>query len=149
MHIAERIMAAVQAALTGLPTTGARVFRAYDLELETADLPALLLSMGGTAPLHVAVSSTLTGRLEVEVTAVVAIAGVAGENVETALNRINAEVVRALKADYTLGGLVILVEEAGADAPALDVGSAADRPLAVQVSRFAVQYRRAWHDPEL
>jgi hypothetical protein len=71
-HIRRQVREAIETALTGLTTTGSRVFQSRVYPLETTDLPGLLIYMGAEA----IVASTIHGpaildrTLDVRVTAV-------------------------------------------------------------------------------
>lgn len=122
-HMRTQIRQAVVAALTGLPTTGARVFVNSVYELRAADLPCLLVQTGDEPqidPLNV--SGTALQRQHL-----VIIKAIAKQtaNLQDALDQMLLEVEGAL-ALSTLGGLVKRMElkavgvneSAGLDTPA-------------------------------
>jgi serine/threonine protein kinase HipA of HipAB toxin-antitoxin module len=102
-HVRAQIVAAVAAALTGLATTGSRVFvqRRYPAD-ETA-LPCLLIYRGGEVS-EVAEMGTSDREMS-RVADILVEAVAAGETADDTLDRIAAEAEAALAADIRLGGL--------------------------------------------
>lgn len=143
-HRAEQILVAVKAAVTGLTTTGDRVYRARVAPVSDEQLPCLLVYMGPDDPQDPEDRSMrhFDSVLTVKVAAVVKNAAA---QVDTVLNQIRKEVEIALGADTGLGlAWVIDSGFVGADEP--DLGEN-DRPVASQVLRWEVLYRRSYEDP--
>jgi len=142
-HRAEQILAAVQAAVTGLATTGANVDRGRDAEIPEASTPALRVYMGGDDIGDPWAQALLDSELEVGVMAKVFDSAT---NVETLLNRIRKEVNVAIEADYTLGlSFVQIVNELGASKPL--ISEALAKPAATIDFYYRVRYRRSRGDP--
>lgn len=97
MHRAEEILEAVKAALTGLPTTGARVER--DRVYPPEECPALSLVLGAEEPLNDAENLVFQDSL-LEFKVVVQIKS--GSH-SSELNKIKAEVYGALMANRQQG----------------------------------------------
>lgn len=141
---AESIMAAVQAAVTGLATTGARVDRGRGDDIPEQNTPALRVAMGGDDLINPYLPSLIDSDLEVIVTAY---AYDSANNIESKLNAIRAEVVPALLAgNRTLGlGYVHIILEVGAKEP--DYSGDMAKPAGKMEMNFKVRYRRSATDP--
>ena len=141
-HRAETIMVAVEAVLTGLTTTGARVKRARAYELADADLPGLTINMGQDEIVEDGNMAFIDRQLNIEI-----IAFVKGNSaIDTTLNKIRREVHIALYADRTLGeSFVIDTASNGDDAP--EVSGNLEQPAASQKLNYIVAYRHSVTDP--
>ena len=140
MHRAEAIMAAVETAITGLTTTGARVVRARVRTVENA--PALSLEQGAD-DVNPELSNypKLARELNVKVKAHVK----DNDTADTNLNLIREEVFAAMMADRTLGlAYVVDVDLIGDDEPEFTGDS--DQIVGRQQMNFVVKYRHSWTD---
>lgn len=143
-HRAEQVMEAVLAIVTGLVSTGVRVYRGRVAPVRDEDLPALLVNMGADRPVEPAdrTMQHFDSILRVTVTPVVK---TSSAQVDTLLNQIRLEAEIALAADPRLGlAWVIDSGFVGADEP--DLGEN-DRQVASQGLQWEVLYRRSYEDP--
>lgn len=143
LHRAEQIIAAVKTTLTGLTTTGARVYRGRVTALADTNLPALCIYQGADTELmqfsQALIDSELTITIEVLVKT-------SSEQVDTLLNLIRKEVAIALRADYTQGlAFVINTMEGTADAP--ELSGDGEKPAAAMKLEWKFHYRRSRTDP--
>lgn len=144
-HRAEQVLAAVQAAVTGLATTQARVDRGRDDDIDATLTPALRVAMGDDLSIDPWAQSLVDSNLEVSVFAHV---HTSAENVETILNRIRKEVTVALLAGNppALGlSWVHAIVEVGAVMP--DKNTAGAKPSGKLELKYIVKYRRSVADP--
>lgn len=139
-HRAESITAAVVTTVTGLTTTGTRVFRGRVRTVETA--PAITVSMGGDdivpeqsayprqyRDLHIKITSHVENNTAPD----------------TQLNLIREEVYNALLADRTLGlAYVIDIALIGDDEP--ELSGEAEKITGSQQMNFVVKYFHSWSD---
>lgn len=139
-HRAETVMVQFVAAVTGLTTTGANVFRDRVYDIESSKAAALSVLMGPDDPLpddqqsHPYLDSWLSIDVDIYVKQASSVA------VTTTLNKIRAEITAAVMADYTLGQTFIVdYEEGGADAPEIGIG---EQPVARQRIGWRFLYRR-------
>lgn len=98
-HARRSIREAVATAVTGLTTTGSRVFQSRMRPQEA--LPALLVSTG-SEEIEGSLGTVLTRSLEIEIIGV----AMAASDVDDTLDAIAEEVESAVQAAGTLGGLV-------------------------------------------
>jgi hypothetical protein len=138
--IREQIFAALKATLEGVP--GFTVLRNPRREVRDNQMPALVLFDGGqNSP------ALWSGAKQFRATASVEIYVTGPEDdLGAALNEAYAQVVQALEADPTLGGLALHVEEGQTIEPEvpLEEGWAAYMGTAVE---FTVTYETAERDP--
>lgn len=145
VHLAERIMDAVVAAVTGLVTTGANVHRARAYPVQVADVPALLVWQGEDSAQTELLGDAVTSLLNVHIDAV---AREPADQIDTTLNLIREEVTVALMADYTLGlAYVEGIMERDAEEPAI-VGEG-DAPAAQMRMNWDVTYQHSRTDPAI
>jgi len=143
LHRAEQIVAAMQALVTGLATTGTRVDRGRGEPIAEGNTPALRVAMGADTIVEPWVQQLLDSDLDVTVEAFV---HDSAANVETLLNQIRKEVNIALVADYTLGlAFVLAIVELGATRP--QVSGDLAKPAAAMELQYRVKYRRSRLDP--
>ena len=136
-HLRRTIREAVEARVTGLPTTGANVFRASPHAL--GKLPALrVATMDETVTRHT--MGIVMRTVSITVTAFAK----SGDDVEDALDGIAAEVEEAVMASGTLGGIALDVEHTGTRKALGEDGEV--RNGIAQLS-FAVRYRTPEGDP--
>jgi len=142
-HRAESIVTTLVATLTGLTTTGARVYRGRAYPLQDAQYPALLIYLGQDE-LQADYSqekydSLLTVWVEARVKTV-------ASQVDTVLNTIREEVTVALQADYTQGlGYVIDTREGDAAEP--ELGGDGNQPTGALRMQWQFLYRRSRTNP--
>mgnify|MGYP000959754656 CR=1 FL=1 len=142
-HRAEQILAAVQALVTGLATTGTNVDRGREDDIPAAKTPALRVSMGDDLMVDPWSSQLLDSDLDVSV---FALAHDSATNIETLLNRIRKEVNVALAADHTLAlAFVLAIVEVGARKPIL--AGESSKPAGSMELQYRVRYRRSRTDP--
>lgn len=142
-HMRTQIRQAVVAALTGLPTTGARVFVNSVYELRAADLPCLLVQTGGEPQID-AMTVAGTALQRQHLVRVKAVAKQAS-GLQDALDQMLLEVEGAL-ALSTLGGLVKRMELKAIEEP---VESAAlDTPAGELTATWLVTYITPTTNPD-
>lgn len=142
-HRAEQIMAAVQAAVTGLATTGQNVDRGVASEIAPDKLPALRVSMGDDPIVDPYSQQLLDSDLDLSI---FGCALDSATNIETLLNLVRKEVNVALMANQTLGlAFVHSIIELGARRPRL-AGDVAKPAGAIELL-YRVKYRRSRTDP--
>lgn len=131
-------MDSIGALLTGLATTGNRVYRGRVFAIEGTN--GISYSMGSDTPVGEDTYIYMDSDLEVIITA-----HSKDIDVEQELNQIRKEVTIALKADYSLGGLAIDITEEGWNAP--DFSGDADQDTGLMQGTFIIKYRRLRTDP--
>lgn len=144
-HRAENILAAVVTAVTGLTTTGARVYRGRRYELDVDLSPSLCVYMGPDSPLSDEGDSPMA-YLDSELT--VYIEGVAKQSttdVATTLNQMRHEVAVALNTDFTQG-LAYVHNTTEGDA-VLDVAAETDKLVGRMRTEWRFLYRRQRYVP--
>lgn len=143
-HRAEQIVARTVVTVTGLTTTGMRVYRGRVYPLQTANLPGLCVFQGQDRPQsdtssYNFIDSDLTVYIDIYVKS-------AASQVDTLLNQIRKELVIALSANYTQGlSFVIDTVEGDADEP--DLNGDSDQPTARLRTSWIFRYRRSRSDP--
>lgn len=139
-HVREQITAACVSALTGLPTTGARVWRARERALQPSECPALVVIGAGESVDIATMGSApaLARSMRLRVTAHVR----AGTAWDSTLAKIAAECEAALVG--SLGGAK-LVRIAEIEDP--EVSEEADKPIARQTMIFEALYYTAHGAP--
>lgn len=143
-HLRRQIRGAVTALLTGLPTTGSRVYASRVHPLNESELPALRVytdeetaTIAGMA----GAGSLLERRLAVRVEAVV----MAVSGFDDTADQISKEVESALAADYSLGGLVKWMFLSRISQ---ELSGEGDRPVALQVMTFEALYYAGANAPD-
>lgn len=137
----ESILVAFLAAVTGLPTTAARVVRSRVYPTDSP--PALSVNMGQEVPAGDPDMAEQDELLDIEVIALVK--DTAG--LDTELNTIAAEVYAAITADRTLGlGYVLDTTWAGRSEP--DRVDTLEKPATAQSMFFTVHYRHSYTSME-
>ena len=142
-HRAETIMQAVVATLTGLTTTGARVYRARAYALPKADDNALAIFQGpdvvqDDSTFH-RIQSLLTVNIE-------AVAREATAQIDETLNLIRKEVMTAIGASTNLSlAFEIGALELQAEQP--EISDDGDRPMARMRIVLGIQYMHSRLDP--
>jgi hypothetical protein len=142
-HRAETIVATVTTKVTGLATTGARVFRGREYPLEAAGLPGLLVYLGPDEPVAEYSQTLIDSLLTIHILGVVKSIT---EQVDTTLNRIREEVAVALQADYTQGlSFVLDTREGESEEP--DISNEGEQPAASLRLTWRFLYRRSRLNP--
>ncbi len=136
-HRAESILDAAAAALGSLATTGDRVYRAR--AWKTAERPALIIFKGSDlASEDEETLDAIVRELELNIEILVE----TGQNLETVLNQVAAEIFGAIAADPTLGlAYVHDCELIGEDEPQLEAET--ETPLGRMYSRWRVFYEHS------
>lgn len=140
MHRAESILIAVEAALSGLVTTGANVLRGYGEQLPA--LPGLVVKMGSDENIGGYSLAEVARRLDVLVEVRVKQAA----DSDSVLNQVRAEVYAALLADPVLGLGYVVDTRHLLDAAPDDKDLAA--PIVRQVLAYQVDYRHSYQSAE-
>lgn len=146
MHPVEQIMQAVVAAVTGLATTQARVYRGKTFPIPEEDENALLIYQGGDDPEVELTAQDTDSDLEFTVLAYVA---TTEDQAETELNQIRLEVHRALSPVNPALGLAFTlnIEPTGAAAP--DARPENAKVKAGMEIGWICTYRANHFDPEI
>lgn len=133
-HVREQITAAVVTALTGLTTTGSRVYRARARPLQDTELPGLTVTGGAEAPSVESIGNgfTLERTLRVHVAAHVKTTS----GYDTVLNLILKEVEVALAAANLSGGKYIVLAEVSEP----EISEEGEKPVCRQDFVFEVPY---------
>lgn len=142
-HKAEQIMQAVITTLTGLTTTGARVYRARAYAIPKADADALAIFQGSDelqeGSMFFRVRSLLTVNIE-------AVAREATAQIDETLNAIRKEVASAIGASTNLGlAFEIGALEIQAEQP--EVNEIGDRPEGKMRIVLGINYMRDGLNP--
>jgi hypothetical protein len=132
-HRAEQVITAIDALITGLATTGANVYRAFDQVLL---VPALVLKQSADAVDNVEYAEynrALDITIEINIRK--------SASAETTLNAIRAELFYALMVDQTLGlAFVTKTQPVSDDEP---TQKDLERPIVSQSCRYRVYYRHS------
>ena len=142
-HVRKQLRDNVAAAVTGLATTGARVYRSRAYPLDSANLPGLLVYAAGETS---EIDSLASPRGLARVCEVV-VEGVAQAtaNLDNTLDAIAAEVETALAADTTRGGLA---KDTFLAATEIQISDEGDKPVGAVRLTYRVQYRTRETAPE-
>lgn len=140
MNRAEQILAALKTQLTGLATTGANVYRAYE---QVSALPALVIRKGDDIKTSEQNSSVVDRDLSIQLEITVRNTATAG----TDLNTIIGEIYAAIAAAPLLGlGFVITTDlETEEQADERDNSS----PVVQQLILYTVRYRHSYLSTEV
>ncbi len=146
-HVRRQIREAAATALTGLATTGSRVFQSRIYPLSDADLPGLVISTDEEQVEVASIGSPvlLSRLLNLQVVA----KAKANANLDDTLDAIIKEVEAALNASVsanTLGGLAKQIDLSG-----ISIGMSADaeKPIGQAVMSFTVQYKTQANAPDI
>ncbi|SRR6266511_4292585 len=132
-HLAEQIVQAAVIALTGLTTTGARIYDSRVYPLQSVELPCLLVDMGdeeSTTDENWGFSRTLQRNLQLLVVAKVE----QNTNYRTIINTIRKEVEIALASGLTGAKWVQPVS------CVIELSGEAEKPVATAILTFAAPY---------
>lgn len=141
MHVRQQIREYVVAELTGLATTGTKVYPSRVLPVPNELMPCLCVYLGKESGSENDVPLNCSGRtLEVVIDAYVS-----GQDADDTLNEISAEIETALFAVPAMGGLTrgIYFRSMATVYPA-----DAAKPFGIQRNIFAVEYVIEDGDPE-
>lgn len=139
MLIRERILARLQAVLSGATPAGARVFRSRRVALEAVELPAIVIEPGPETTSNV---GSFTDRNELPVDIVVI---ARGDPFEQLTAPVEEAAHRALMADPDLALLVSEIRRTGATPQAEE----ADRTQGAMALGFRITYLTRAGDPSL
>ena len=142
-HVRKQIRDAVATELTGLTTTGSRVFKGRFYPIQNDNLPALCIYTADEEA-ELGVIGTSRGSDRILVVTVEAYAK-SKTIVEDTLDTIAVEVEEAMSSDTTLGGLSKDIMYTGFD---LDADADGEQTVAVLRLNFSVRYRVAENDVE-
>lgn len=142
-HRAEQIVAAVVTKITGLTTTGARVYRGRLYPLQPTELPALLVYLGADTDGVTLGQSLRESVLNIGLDAVVK---TVATQIDTLLNQVRKEVTIALAADHTQG-LGFVLDSIEGDAAEPEPSGEVDQPTGRQRLNWQFRYRRSRTDP--
>ncbi len=142
-HVREQLVTKFIELLTGLSTTGAKVYntRLYPYD-EIEHIPSLNIYAG---PTIFDEESAVMGNIQAKITTIIVEIRVKDPvNQSQELETINAEVEDAIMTDRTLGGIVNCVDYVGTEVER----SVLDQPVALATLEFEVSYRVNATDPE-
>lgn len=132
-HVRQQIRDAAAAALTGLTTSGARVFKSRLTVLAESELPALRISTNNEQIVPASIGGVQDRTLELKVECVAR----QSASLDDVLDTMTKEVEVALAAGYTLGGLVKGAELTRIE---VDMSAEADMPTGQATMSFDVNY---------
>lgn len=134
-HVRQQIREALATVVTGLVTTGAHVYQSRVVQLESSELPALLIATNSESidVLDFVNNPSLERTLTINVTAVAK----AVSNLDDTLDTIIKEVEVAVSTSNTLGGLVKDVVLTGIE---IEMNSDAEMPTGQAVLTFNANY---------
>lgn len=137
-HVRDQILAALKTTLTGLTTTGARVFADRTDPLAADEVPGLVILQGSESNTYLTMGypRTVAASLSVQVNAYDARTGAQADARKRA-NTIAKEVQTAIGVDVDLGGLSQDVRIAGTE---FDLDSESDLTNAVAEMRYEITY---------
>lgn len=143
-HIRRQLREAIAAAVTGLTTTGARVFQARVYPLQNADLPGLCVF---TKSENAARQTTQIPAL-ISRTVEILIEGVAKANadLDDTLDLIAQEVEAALGAGLTISGKFVPIVYGGMD---VDLSGEGEQPTGMISMRFEAKLLSRANTPDL
>lgn len=127
-HVRRQLREAVATAVTGLATTGARVFQSRVYPVQSAEMPGLLVYTTGEEVTDQSVGM-LIGRV---VQVLIEGQAKAAADLDDVLDQISKEVEIALSSTVTVGGKPVLLNYEGCDI-SLDEAS---KPTGVLAMRF-------------
>lgn len=142
-HRAESIITAVVTNVTGLTTTGARVYRGRVYALAGTNLPALCVYQGEDKVIGQYSQSKYDCELTITIEAVVK---ASTTQVDTTINLIREQVTIAMQTDYTQGLSYVLNTIEG-DASAPELSGDGEQTSAAQKLEWKIHYRRSRTDP--
>ena len=133
-HVRQQIRDRMVTILTGLPTTGTKVYAMRKYALDDSKLPCLLIyTMDESSSLITIGSRTLMRNLTVAVETIVK----NSDSVQDIVDNICRDVEEAVAADFTLNGLVKSCILTGTE---INIVVDADRPISSARLVFTAQY---------
>lgn len=146
-HRREQILDAITTALTGLVTTGPRVFRGRAYPLDDASIPAILIYQGQDEPVPDGSDDSVWQFIDSVLTvAVEPVAASAAAQVDQVLNQIDKESWIALMASTNLG-LAFVHSISPGIALEPKIATEGDRPLGYMRRNWIIHYRSSRADP--
>lgn len=134
-HVRQQIREAAAAALTGLTTTGARVFQSRIRPLRDADLPCLLVNTDEETIDGATIAGMLERTLTLQIRAVAKVA----DDLDDTLDTMLAEVEVAL-ATQTLGGRAKNIELTKIE---IELNDDLEKPVGIATASYQVSYYTA------
>lgn len=141
-HVRKQIRDKVETLLTGLSTTGSRVYSTRLYRTESANLPCLLIY---TKSENVAIDSLYPLKYERQLEVIVDGVAAATSNLDDTLDAISLEVEEALAANHTLDGLAKDTILTGSE---IEFNADGEKPIGTIRLIFNVTYRVAAGDVE-
>jgi hypothetical protein len=131
-HIRKQIRDAIVAVLTGLTTTGSRVYKSRIYPLESGKLPGLCVFTKAETISNETITPPRTQIRVIE--AMVEIYVMANSNIDDSLDTVSLEVEEAIYSNQTLGGLA-----KGIDIVSFDADYSGDGEKVVGVGRLSLE----------
>ena len=140
-HKRAQIKARIQTVLTGLATTGSKVFLSRTYPIATSDLPGLLIYANSESiqRLEIGIQNRQQRNLDLVIEAVAK-----GNTAESTLDQVTVEVEEAMANDQTLNGLAI--DSAITDTQIRQ--ASAESEFFIATMRYTVLYRTIENDVE-
>jgi hypothetical protein len=146
-HVRQQIREAVAALLTGLTTSGARVFQSRVHVLADADLPGLVITTNEEQAEFASIGSLalLNRQLNLQVRALAK----ANANLDDTLDTMIKEVEAALSANVTANTLGGLAKSIALSSIYIDMNADAEKPMGQAVISFNVLYKTVANAPDI
>lgn len=146
-HVRQQIREAAAAALTGLSTTGARVYQSRVHVLGDADLPCIVITTNDETVERgsIGVQALLRRMLSLQVTA----KAKATANLDDTLDTIVKEVETALNASVSANTLGGLAKHVDLSSVVIDMDGEGEKPVGQAVMNFNVYYMTAANAPDI
>jgi hypothetical protein len=144
-HLRRQIREAVATAVTGLTTTGARVFQSRVYPVQTSELPCLLIATRGetSAPATVHSPRVIDRTVQLEVTAIAK----ASADLDDVLDGICKEVETALAMPVT--GLASLARSIALASSDFELRGEAEKPTGSATLVFEINYFNLENAPDV
>jgi len=142
-HVRQQIRNAIATRVTGLPTTGAAVYKMRKWALDDAKLPALCVYTGDETSALITIGARTLRRVNNVV--VEAYCKGASTAVHDTIDTICVEVEEAIASDFTLGGLAKSAILSGTE---VDINVQGEYAIASVKLVYAVEYITAIGDVE-
>lgn len=146
-HVRQQIREVAATTLTGLATTGSRVFQSRVYPLTDAQLPALVVYTNEEQAEVSAIGfpALLNRQLNLQVIA----KAKANANLEDTLDTIIKEVETALNASVAANTFGGLAKQTDLSSIYIEMGAEAEKPIGQAVMSFTVQYKTQAHAPNI
>jgi hypothetical protein len=146
-HVRQQVREAVAASLTGLTTSGSRVFQSRLLALDDNEMPALLISTNNEEiePLNINGNPMLERSLEIVVTAVAKVSVNLDDTLDSSIKEVEAA-INASAAANTLNGLVKDTTLANIQ---VEMNAEADKPIGWAIMTFKATYYTQAASPDI